>query len=102
MGDVNLAKLTKPQLIEKIETARTIWKADQTTIEKLKNEIEKLKNEIEKLKNEIENLQGLLNQRDATISKHYQLLSDLLTQASVAARHTADIKMKLKPYAQDE
>ena len=88
MGDINLAKLTKPDLIEKVETARNIWRADQETIQNLNHQI----NRLEKF---------CADQKQA-IAVYNDLFADLLTNAAVAARHTADIKMKLKPYAKTE
>ena len=95
MGDVNLAQLTKPNLIEKVETARNIWKADQEAIRNLNHQNADLQDHIKKLE------KSLATQGEAIVAYH-EFLEDLLTSAAVAARHTADIKTKLKPYAKAE
>ncbi len=62
MGHVNLAELTKPELIDKVETARNIWRNDQTTMRQLQNNNDDLREQI--------------GQLEATIAQQDERLAD--------------------------
>lgn len=86
-----LQDLSKAELIEKVKTAREIWKTDQTTIESLTDQVGKAADDIKKLNAGIE-------EKDAQIESLREKLEELCTQIALAYRQVQTAKEALKPY----
>ena len=115
--DADLVNLSVHELAQKVITARFTWRADQKIISSLKTSLadaEQLNHEAETGLHEVEaerqlhtialeernehitSLEAALAEKDAALESLHTLLADLLADAAVLARKSADIKSKLK------
>ena len=118
--DADLVNLSVHELAQKVITARFTWRADQKIISSLKTSLadaEQFNHEAETGLREVEaerqlhtialeerneritSLEAALAEKDAALESLHTLLADLLADAAVLARKSADLKSKLKPYA---
>ena len=90
--------MSKEELQARLERGRDIWRANQDEIKELRTEVGSLREACAEKDKQIEGLEQLADRNKQEMQSIFDLLSDLLADAATAARITAEMKDKLKPY----
>ena len=90
--------MSEQELHERLERGREFWRANQAEIKELRTEVGSLREACAEKDKQIEGLEQLADRNKQEMQSIFDLLSDLLADASTAARITAEMKDKLKPY----
>ena len=94
--------MSNEELQARLERGREIWRENQVEIKELHGEVARLREACAEKDKQIEGLEQLVDSNKQETQSVLELLSDLLTDAAQAARLTAGIKSKLKPYAKEQ
>ena len=90
--------MSEQELHERLERGRKIWRENQVEIKELHGEVGSLREDCAEKDKQIEGLEQLADRNKQEMQSIFDLLSDLLADAATAARITAEMKDKLKPY----